>query len=251
MRLLSSARMRRRLLWGGLFAAIAGCVAALVVLFPSPPPPEEAKMTTIEGDIVKSEKPLPFTPRKGRILQVAQQFVATAVTRKHTADSWNLVCPSLKKGYTRRSWAKGDIPVVPFPVAFGRWRLGYSFAREVDLQVALFPPKKSQLRPTVFDLTVSHCKREGAREWLVSAFVPAASPTGDFGSSKSRFSFLNPSEEPPPPTNRTGTVWLLLPGGIFSLLLLTVGVIGFRSWRGRRVYRAYFRDRQISSTRPS
>ena len=208
-------------------------------------------MTTIEGDIVKSEKPLPFTPRKGRILQVAQQFVATAVTRKHTADSWNLVCPSLKKGYTRRSWAKGDIPVVPFPVAFGRWRLGYSFAREVDLQVALFPPKKSQLRPTVFDLTVSHCKREGAREWLVSAFVPAASPTGDFGSSKSRFSFLNPSEEPPPPTNRTGTVWLLLPGGIFSLLLLTVGVIGFRSWRSRQLYRAYFRDRQISSTRPS
>jgi hypothetical protein len=251
MRLLSSARMRRRLLWGGLFALVAGGVAGLVLLFPSPPPPKEAEMTTIEGDVVKIPKAHAFYPREGKILEVAQQFVATAVTRKHTADSWDLVCPSLKKGYTRKSWAKGDIPVVPFPVATGKWRLGYSFAHEVDLQVALFPPKKSEVRPAVFDLTLSRCKQDGVRRWLVSSFVPAPGPGGDAGSRSSRFSFLNPTGPPPPPPKRSGTIWLLLPAGIFSLLLLAVGVIGFRSWRSRQLYRAYFRERQISSTRPS
>lgn len=243
--------MRRRLLWGGVFVLIAGSVAGLIVAFPSPGPPKGSEMTTIEGDIVEAQKAKPFSPRKGEILGIAQKFVFTAVTRHNVADSWDLVCPSLKKGYTRKSWAKGDIPVVPFPVKFGRWRVGYSFEKEVDLQVALFPPKKSGQRPTVFDLTVERCNPRGSSHWLVAQFAPAPGPGGDFGERRTRFGNLTPAGKPPTPPKRTGTVWLLLPAGIFALLVGALAALGIRSLRTRRAYRAYFRDRQISSSRPS
>jgi hypothetical protein len=241
--------MRRRLIWGGLFLAVAGVVAGLIVLFPSPKPLEAEKMTTIEGDVVKQEKAKPFNPRKNEILHVAQQFVWTAVRRHHTADSWDLVCPSLKQGYTRASWAKGDIPVVPFPVAFGRWRVGYSLESEVDLQVALFPPKSSTQKATVFDLTLEPCNAKGPNHWLVAEFVPAPGPGGDFGDRRARIGVA--SDPPPPPTKRASTYYLFVPLGIFGLLVATVGAFGIRSLRSRRAYKAYFRDRQMSSTRPS
>jgi hypothetical protein len=248
-RVLSSARMRRRLIWGGLFLAVAGMVAGLIVLFPSPKPPEAEKMTTIEGDVVKQDKPRAFSPRKAEILAVAQQFVQTAVRRHNTAQSWDLVCPSLKHGYTRAAWAKGDIPVVPFPVAFGRWRVGYSFEKEVDLQVALFPPKNSQQRATVFDLTLERCNASGRHQWLVAEFMPAPAPGGDFGDRRSRIGFKNDPTVTPP--KRASTLYLFLPLGIFGLLVATIGAFVVRSWRSRRTYNAYVRERQMSSTRPS
>jgi len=248
-RLLSSARMRRRLIWGGLFLALAGGVAGLIIAFPSPKPLEAEKMTTIEGDLVEQEKPRAFNPRRNEILNVAQQFVFTAVRRRHTASSWDLVCPSLKQGYTRASWAKGDIPVVPFPVAFGRWRVGYSLQTEVDIQVALFPPKQSRQHATVFDLTLERCNPKGPHHWLVAQFVPAPGPGGDFGDRRARIGFRN--DVPPQPPKRASTLYLFVPLGIFGLLLATIGAFGFRSWRSRRMYKAYFRERQMSSTRPS
>src|SRR5581483_89040 len=122
---------------------------------------------------------------------LAQQFVATAVARKHVASSYDLVCPEMKEGYTREKWASGDIPVVPFPVYFGKWRLSYSFDTEVDVQVALFARPKAKLRPVIFDLTVHPCGKSQGKRWLVSSFIPTPSLSGDFGSS-SRSSRLNP-----------------------------------------------------------
>jgi len=243
--------MRRRLMWSGLFLAVAGAVAGAIILFPSPDPLEGEKMTTIEGDVVKEEKPRAFNPRKNEILQIAQQFVWTAVRRNHTEQSWDLVCPSLKEGYTRASWAKGDIPVVPFPVAFGRWRVGYSLETEVDLQVALFPPKHSRQRATVFDLTLERCSPKGPNHWLVAQFVPAPGPGGDFGDRRARVGVKTAVQQRPRPAKRASTLYLLVPLGIFGLLLGTIGAFVFRSWRSRRMYKAYFRERQISSTRPS
>src|SRR6266542_4326954 len=151
--ILASARMRRRLAWGAAFAAAAGGVAALVVLFPSPPQPKEAKVSTVPGDIIPQDKPHPFVTRKKDVLGVAARFIVTAVERRHVEDSWELASPGLKEGFTKKKWAKGEIPVVPFyPVDFARWRIGYSFEKEVNLLVSLFPPRKKgerRARPTV------------------------------------------------------------------------------------------------------
>jgi hypothetical protein len=246
--MLSSARMRRRLAWAGGFVALAGVVAGLIVALPSPRSPQGAKVTNVKGDVVKVDKPHEFTTRADQVLAVARRFILTAVERHHTGDSWALIAPSMRRGYTKKTWAKGDIPVQPYSVYAARWRLSYSFRKEVDLHVALFANPKKRIRPVVFDLTLQRFGRSGHHRWLVSSFLPAPGPIGDFGSSSNPFAVGTRAASSKASASR---IWLLFPVGIFGLLLLVVAALGFRSWRGARIYRAYIRDRYTSSSRPS
>ena len=236
----------------GGFLLLAGVVAGVVVAFPKPGK-RAGEKTAPGGDIVVPDKRKAFAPRQDEVLDVARQFVMTAVARKHVEDSWALVCSEMKQGFTRERWAKGEIPVVPFPVDVGKWRLAYSFAREIDVQVALFAKPKSRIKPVVFDLTLQPCGHAGERRWLVSSFIPTPSASGDFGSSSgSGNPFGIGTRNPKPlPNNASGT-WLLLPallvGGTLALVL---GFLVIRSVRGRRAYAAYVRERQMSSSRPS
>lgn len=253
--MLASARMRRRLAWGGVFLLAAGSVAALIVFFPNPPPSKEAKVSTVPGDVVLPDKEHPFVTRRKDVLDVASRFLLTAVERKHVEDSWELASPELRAGFTKKTWAKGTIPVIPYyPVDFVRWRLSYSFEKEVNLLVALFPPRKPGKRrplPTVFNLTLQRFERAGHPRWLVSSFLPAAEGADQFSASG-----------PPGFTPRTGPatakkeevksahagpIWLLVPGAILGLLVLALGVMGINGLRDRRAYRAYMRERQSSS----
>jgi hypothetical protein len=244
--------MRRRLAWTGVFMLVAGLVAGLIVAFPNPPPPKAAEMTTIEGDVVPVEKPVRFGPRRDEVLLVARKFVATAVARRHVEDSWDLVAPSLKQGYTKKTWAKGEIPVTPFPFYVGRWRVSYSFKNEIDLRVALFPPPQKKLNPIVFDVTLNRFGRKGHDRWLVSSFVPVPSAYGEFPSRSTR---TNPfgigTQDPIPQPRRSSRVWLLFPVGLIGVLLIVLGTLGVKHWQGTRVYRAHVRERQMSSSRPS
>jgi hypothetical protein len=246
--------MRRRLAWTGGFLVLAAAVAGLVVMFPSPGKKAEEGLSP-GGVLPTKDLPKSFAPRAGTVLDVAQRFVATAVARKHVDDSWDLVCPSFREGYSREKWAKGNIPVVPFPVFSGRWRLSYSFAREVDVQVALFARPKAHIRPVVFDLTVQPCGHANGRRWLVSSFLPASSPSGDYGSG-GRTNRYNPfgigTKNPKPLPNHASTAWLLVPGGVVGgTLIVVLGFFGIRSLRARRAYASHVRERQMSSSRPS
>jgi hypothetical protein len=167
---------------------VAGLVAGLIVVIHNPPPPPGSK-TSPGGDIVVPDKHMAFRPHQDEMLGLAQTFVLTAVTRRNVDKSWELVCPELRQGYTREAWAKGDIPVVPFPAYFAKWHVAYSFKREVDLQVALYARPEKKLKPVVFDLTLQPCGVAGGNRWLVSSFIPTPSASGDFGSTdeKSRF----------------------------------------------------------------
>jgi hypothetical protein len=246
--------VRRRLAWTGGFLLVAALVAFLVVMFPSPGKRAGENLSP-GGDIVKQEKTKAFAPQAGEVLDVARRFVATAVARKHVEDSWELVCPEMKQGFTRERWSRGNIPVVPFPVFTGKWRLSYSFAKEIDMQVALFAKPKAKIKPVVFDLTVQPCGPKEGRRWLVSSFIPTPSASGDFGSSSSRTP-TNPfgigTRDPKPLPHHASSTWLLLPAGIVGgTVLLVLGILGIRSVRGRRAYAAYVRERQMSSSRPS
>jgi hypothetical protein len=243
--------MRRRLLWSGGFVVLAAVVAGVIVAFPSPGKDPGDKLSP-GGDIVKQEPPAAFAPQRGQVIDVARRFVMTAVARKHVEDSWELVCPGMKQGFTKESWSKGNIPVVPFPVFTGKWRVSYSLASEIDVQVALFARPKEHLRPVVFDLTVQPCAGHGKR-WLVSSFIPTPSASGDFESRPSR---LNPfgigTKNPKPLPNHASTAWLLVPGGVVGgTLIVVLGFFGIRSLRARRAYAAHVRERQMSSSRPS
>lgn len=246
--------MRRRLLLGGGFVALAGVVAGLIVAFPHPPK-RAGEGTSPGGDIVVPDTPRAFAPNAGELLSVAQQFVLTAVARKHVGTSYDLVCPQMKQGFTREKWAKGEIPVVPYPVDFGKWRVSYSFEREVDLQVALWAKPKSKIKPAVFDLTLQPCGKAGKR-WLVSSMIPVSSASGDYEVSDRAGGPGNPfgigTRNPKPLPNTASTGWLFMPLAIVAgLIILVGGYLVLRSVRGRRAYAAHVRERQMSSSRPS
>jgi hypothetical protein len=251
----SSPRMRRRLLWSGGFLLLAGLAAGLVVAFPHPGK-RAGEGTKPGGDVVVPEKVAAFGPRSDQVLGVARMFVMTAVARKHTDSSYDLVCPAMKQGFTREKWGGGEIPVVPFPVYFGKWRVSYSLQSEVDLQVALWAKPKSKIKPVVFDLTMQPCGKSAARRWLVSSFIPVSSPSGDYDVSSKASSQFNPfgigTRNPKPLPNTASTTWLFVPAGVVGgLILLVGGFLLVRGYRGRRAYADYVRERQMESSRPS
>jgi hypothetical protein len=239
--------MRRRLIWIAGFMVLAGVVAILIVVIKNPPPPAGEK-TSPGGDLVKPGTKMAFAPHQDQVLGLAQQFVLTAVRRDNTEDSWEMVCPEMKQGFTRDTWAKGEIPVVPYPAHFAKWHLAYAYTTEIDLQVALYARPNKKLHPVVFDLTLHPCGTAGNR-WLVSSFIPTPSASGDFGSSdeKSRFNPLGIGTRSTlfQPKRASG-FWLAIPLGItLGMLLIALGIVGVRSYRGRKAYNDYVRARQL------
>jgi hypothetical protein len=242
--------MRRRFLWLAGFLALAGVVAILIVVIKNPPPPPGAK-TSPGGTLVKPDVKLAFRPYQDQVLGLAQQFVLTAVRRNHVEQSWEMVCPEMRQGFTRASWAKGEIPVVPYPASFAKWHLAYSYEREIDLQVALYAKPEKKLKPVVFDLTFHPCGESKANRWLVSSFIPTPSASGDFGSS-------DPNGQSSPiaigtrdPTlyqhKPASAAWLAIPLGIaVGMLLIAIGIVGVHGYRGKRAYDAYVRGRQVA-----
>src|SRR5262245_60889895 len=211
--------MRRRLLWAGGFVLLAGVVAGVIVAFPHPPKEKGNKLSP-GGDIVVPNAPTAFKPQKAQVIDVAQRFVMTAVARKHVEDSWVLVCPEMRQGYSREKWAKGNIPVVPFPVDTGRWRVSYSYQDEIDLQVALFARPKQHIKPVVFDLTVQPCGH--GKSWLVSSFIPVPSASGDYSIPDRNNPFGIGTRNPKPLPNHASSTWLLAPAGIVGGTLVLV-----------------------------
>ena len=233
--MLASARRRRRLAWaaGGVLAA--GLVAGLIVAFPKPNHRE--RFSNEPDQVYRAPKHHSFgAGRQDAVLSVAANFVRTAVARHGVAESWKLVAPSLRQGYTRSSWAHGDIPVVPYPVRLAKWRLSYSLVNEVGLQVALFPRRHVRLRPTVFDLTL--VRRH--RGWLVSAFSP--SPSAMPLSGGQELTSIGLPRLAPVDRGRgaASAAWLLAPLVVVGLLVLGLAALGGSRWyRARRAYRAY------------
>ena len=169
----ASPRRRRRLAWLGALGAAAGAVALLIVLFPSPDKVEETAPLEPGGWVpAPQEQVEPSQDATAHALAVAADFVRTAVARRNVGSSWELVTPRFRLGFTRKAWAKGDIPVVPFPVDIARWRLEYSLRNELGFEVALFPPKQSDQRATVFDIGMLAVGSGSDRHWLVDYFSP-------------------------------------------------------------------------------
>ena len=237
----ASPRRRRHVAWLGALGAAAGAVALLIVLFPSPDQVEETAPLEPGGWVpAPQEQVEPSQDATAHALAVAADFVRTAVARRNVGSSWELVTPRFRLGFTRKAWAKGEIPVVPFPVDVARWRLEYSLRNELGFEVALFPPKQSDQRATVFDVGMLAVGSGSDRHWLVDYFSP-----GPVGSAPSPGT-LRPSNLPDLGTRSTGSgsrlssTWLILPFGVLGLALLVPLCFGIVHWyRGYRARRAY------------
>lgn len=235
MKVLASPRMRRRLRWVGLLMVFAVGVAGLIVLLPG----KHQK----ETPLVVSHTPLPEAPpapvtRTNRelvpALQVAAQFIQTAVARKNVGKSWDLISPTYegKSEYTRKEWAKGDralngegIPVVEYPVDRARWKRDYSLKDEVGFKVALFPPKGNTMPATVFDVAVHAYGKGTHRRWLVDYWSPSGGRTITTSQPKTVAGLpnLNPLNEN---KSRLGKAWIIVPILILFMIVLAPLALG-------------------------
>ena len=104
---------------------------------------------------------------QSQIRAVATKFILTAVAGRDTAASWNLLDRSFpgKSEFTKETWARGAIPVTPFPAKRSGIHLAVRNVRSksVLLEVLLTTKKR---RPAFFELGLRDTER-GKRRWLV------------------------------------------------------------------------------------
>lgn len=176
--LTSSRRFVRLLTWAGAIVLAVGVTTFLIVVFgddgKAPLPLEPSGNQRVS---------LPKTPEKAPLDQrarvVAGKFILTAVARKNMDESWEITHPSLRAGYTRRQWKKGDIPVVPFPInnlEQARFKVDQSYKNEVLLEVALIPNKNSDVEAGVFFIGLKAVGNGQNRRWLVDYWMPRWNP---------------------------------------------------------------------------
>jgi hypothetical protein len=218
-----SPRRRRRLGWISAAALAIALVVAGALALPSHAHQGSANSSPrrSHGKDVAYQPPRTVRPSAATSAQarrVVSRFVLTAVLRDHVARSWGLVTPALRSGFTKEQWSEGAIPVVPYPkrsLALVKWKPLYSYRDELGYQL-LFMPKLATDRPVAFDVTV----RRVRTHWLVSSWVagsagaPLPAAAGD-------------SYTPP---HRPSALWLLLPAGIFGLILTLPLLIFARDW---------------------
>ncbi len=157
---------------------------------------------------------------RAAINRTLDTFVATAVRRHDVAKSYDLVTPQVRGGMSRRAWAKGDIPVYPYPArgtSWHGWYVDYALKNEVAFELVLQPHRGHKLDPISFSASV---KRIHGR-WLVDSFYPAAI----FLSSHRVIGpkdFAAPTLVSEAGNSRLGAIWVLVPMGFGALGLLAV-----------------------------
>lgn len=261
MSILSSPRRRRRLLIAA--AALAVVVPLVMLLVFDSTPADQGAATGPEVTTSGSAEPkqAPFTRANQRaVRKVLHDFIETAVARRNIERSWDLAAPSMRAGLTRAKWARGELPVVPYPAAAtrntGGWdAVEYSYRRTVGLEVFLLPRPGSGVSPMSADveLVMGHDGRWRVDYWMPNKFHgPAAvtkakaagsrraAPSKAAAKQKATGRRAAPSA---PGSLKQSRVWWVVPLGILALIVLAPLGIGVGIWyRNHRAAREYARS---------
>lgn len=178
MSLLASPRRRRRLAWTTGSLVVAVPLVYLAVHFSSSESPMNANGRNLPlAAIYQKRKHVPFAGADRRaVRRLLARFIETAVARHNVASSWDLAGPALRTGMTRRQWATGNIPVVPYPASRhgqGMWNVvQYSYRDEVGLEALIFPRPCSGYSVATVDATVvrGHDGRWRVDYWMITKF---------------------------------------------------------------------------------
>lgn len=242
--LLASPRRRRRLAWSASLTAVAAAgVAAVVVLertvgstelVVTPAPPQA------EAPEAPPEKPIVVTPLVRRQVDATvNEFVRTAVVRRNLPSAWRLASPEMRQGVTRSQWNRGDLPVVPYPAKALRaasWRLTFIDGQRIGIDVTVFPKLKSGALRLVYSARLSPTGKGRQRRWLVDSWYPNVTLGAEPPPSARKDGKQEAGEEPVLSYGRArlSTAWLLVPLGIFSLIVLVPVVLLVRGAFARR-----------------
>jgi hypothetical protein len=186
---LSSPRLNRILLGLGVAVLAAGALALVLTLvggsdktttkpdagFKPQLPAKSVPLKNSDGVTVKT-----FTQLDPEVRSTVRTFIATAVARRHLDESWKVIAPSMRSGYTFTQWSKADeLPIIPYPVDNvdrAQYYLDYASTQEILIEVGLSAPKGAGIRPTTFQLALVPVGKGSDQHWLVNYWMPRWTP---------------------------------------------------------------------------
>ena len=175
-------------------------------------------------------------------------FVNHAVKRQDIAQSYDVVTPELRGGMTRAQWAKGSIPVYPYPAVgrqFHNWTIQYKTKDEVAIELILAPQARYKRKLGQFLFHVYVQPRNG--RWLVDSFMPGATfaPEGkapvvqaaaDFQASPGGQTYNRTTGARKHAPVQVSADFIVIPFAILGLLLAGLAAWGITQWiRARRM----------------
>jgi hypothetical protein len=173
---LSSPRFQRRFLWVAGLVLVIGGLAALITLVWTGPKQKPVAFTPEPAQVAPKEKTVPFDPKAK---EIGERFIETAVQRKNLEESYRLVAPSMREGFTLRQWKTGQIPVIPYPADTSRAapvKIDYSYKNKALLVILLLPRHGVHMKPQTFLLGLSAFGQGKNRHWLVDYWAPYGVP---------------------------------------------------------------------------
>jgi hypothetical protein len=186
---LSSARLNRLLFGLGVAVLAAGVLAVLFAFVggsdKTSVSPEKGFHARLPAKAVPLKNANGVTVRNyyqldREIRDTVKEFLATAVSRKRLADSWDVVAPELKKGYTQAAWSHAkSLPIIPYPVADiekVNYYLDYASTKEVLLEVGVSAKPDAGIRPVTFQLALRPVPKGNKRVWMVDYWMPRWTP---------------------------------------------------------------------------
>ena len=236
-----SPRARRRIVWLGALAA-AGAVAGLVVvLLPNDKGGIVTPTSNEPVQQIERKRQVPLTAAsRAQINALLDRFVPAAVARRDPGAAYDLVTPLLRAGTTRAQWRAGTFPAPtydPSGTTFHGWRPVYSFADVASIELDLQPgPTESGPAAFIIDL-----RRIDSR-WLVDGMYERAayagsgsrSTTATTATTATKTRVIGGSK------GRLGVIWLLVPVGLLSLVVIVPAIVFLSGWiADRRVRRKY------------
>ena len=229
-------------------ACFAGGVALFVVLFPHRGDNAPQNFNAAPAQLVKTERSVALSARDRReIDRLLDRFVPAATTRVHAESAYSLATPSLRAGTSRSDWARGDVPVSPFPGviadrSFHAWAVNYSFRNSADLDLLVHAKGGSKVTGVSYDVGL---KRIGGR-WLVDSILE-----------RQQYAAASP---PPPPASRVAAprgsstktaaapaksghsgIWLIVPAAMLLVPVLGLASVALLRWRRARAAERLYR----------
>jgi hypothetical protein len=137
-------------------------------------PPKTQPLENSDGIVVKN-----YGQLDPDIRSTVSGFVTTAVLQLDYAASWKYIAPSVKRGYTFKSWATADAhPLIPLPGydwSSARFRLEEATTKEILAVIRLWPKPGVARRPVPMRIGLAPNARDSGPRWLVNYWMPASS----------------------------------------------------------------------------
>jgi len=192
---------------------------------------------------VEQEVPLRGAERAA-VRSTLQRFVDTAVSRRDIAGAYDLITSDLKEGMSRREWAKGNIPVYPFPAARQRVAISFvdfSYPHDVEVDTLLQPKRGSSTGPLAFSVELKKLRGR----WLVASFLPQKQlPPGSAAGGGAKAKPVKIAH--PYGRGHLDPKWFAIPIALLALIVLVpLGFAVRNLLRRRRIEREFRSDRPL------